>query len=609
MSNFFSRLSFKGLLLVSILLLLELSFVGCYGWLLHKAEEDSARQQKAKEIIAHANDLLKSLVAAGTNCQFYVFHRAEHPDCLIKYEAAMREIPGRFAWLKEQLTSNPEQLSLMEKIEANSTPALEILNKMKSVADTEPPLVTFRYAIKYKSKVQGRMETLAQDLIQFLNTEKQIELGDPGASKMQRDRFILLLAGALLLNVIAAVLLALFFVKSITSRLALVVDNSDRLRKRLALLPPLRGSDEIALLDSSFHEMSNSLRGEEDLVRASEEQIRAIIDQMPIGLIIIDGEQMIEYANPSMGKLLKFGGNDSLVGTNLSDHFGTTGAHAAPLFDTTSIDGVIELVAYKKDRSELIVEFSIVDVSLGDFSRRLAIVIDVSEKHEVEKMRQAFVAMVSHDLRTPLTSVAGFLQLLPMGVYGPIESGAIDQVELAQAQVDQLIMLINDLLDLEKLEAGKLEMAKSNVLLEDVIDEAVDSVYSLAEVLSIAVMFEGCEVGVLADSERLKQAFSKLLTCLLRLCSAGDTIDVVVKPLPEKVVNVCLNARNLAISDDKLQNIFEPFQQLELPTTSGSLGLGLTLSRAIASQHGGTCGATVTSNGGTSLWLQIPRVM
>lgn len=607
MSNFFSKLSFKGLFLVSILLVLELSFVGCYAWLLSKAEEESARQQKAKEIISRADDLLNSLVAAGTNCQLYVFHRAEHPECLSKYEAAMREIPGKFAWLREHLTSNSEQLDLLEKIEANSTPALQILEKMKHVADTEPPLVTFKYAIKYKAKVQGRMETLAHDLILFLNSEKQIEIGDPGYSKLQRDRLNLLLMSGVAVNIFAAILLAFVFVKSITSRLALVVDNSERLRNRLPLLSPLKGKDEIALLDSAFHEMSNSLRGEEDLVRASEQQIRAIIDQMPIGLMIVEGEQTIEYVNPSLEKLLKYDANDVLVGTKLSDYFGTTGAHAAPLTNVSSVEGVVELVASKKDRSELVVEFSVVDVSLGDLARRLAIVIDVTEKHEIEKMRQAFVAMVSHDLRTPLTSVAGFLQLLPMGVYGAIEPSAIKQAENAESHVEQLIMLINDLLDLEKMEAGKLEMVRDNILLEDVIDDAIDSVYTLAEVLSIAIMFEGCEIGVAADRERLKQAVSKLLTCLMRLCPTGDTIDVVVKPSPEQAVNICLNTHSLSIPDDKLQHIFEPFQQLNLPTTSGSLGLGLTLSRAIASQHGGTCGANAAANGGTSLWLQIPR--
>ncbi len=599
------NLRFKGLFLVSVLLLVELLFAASYFWLLSKAEEESTKQQKAKQIITRTNALMYLLYDAGDTINKYVFHPEQ---CSIqKYESDRVEIPKTFTWLKEQLESDPDQLKLLERIEANCTSSLTMLADMKHISETEAQMVSFHRGVKVLAKMQKHMEPFIRDLIQFLDTEKKIESAGPAAMKFQRECLRWLLMAALAVNIIAAVILALFFVRSITSRLAVVVNNSERLRQRLTLRSPLPGTDEIALLDRAFHEMSDSLRGEEDLVRANELQIRAMIDQMPIGLMIIADEDSIEYANPMLEKLLDYK-NGALVDTHLSSHFSTTGHNAVALTDTTAIEGVVELVAYKQDRSELTVEFSVVDVSLGSLSRRLAIVVDVSERHEVEKMRQAFVAMVSHELRTPLTSVAGFLQLLPMGVYGQIEDNAVNEASRAEGHVDQLIMLINDLLDLEKLEAGKLEMAKAKVVLEDVIDAALDSVYSLAEVLKVAVMFEGCEVDVVADSERLRQAISKMLTCMLRLCSEGETIDVVVDSMEsDKAVTICLNTRTLAIPPAKLQFIFEPFQQLELPSLSGSLGLGLTLSRAIALQHGGTCGANPAANGGTSIWLQLPN--
>lgn len=149
----------------------------------------------------------------------------------------------------------------------------------------------------------------------------------------------------------------------------------------------------------------------------------------------------------------------------LSELFALPGAAPKTFHGESTTGGVTELLGRKKDGSEIHAEYSVVDVSLGAMSRRLAIVIDVTERHEVEKLRKAFVAMVSHDLRTPLTSVAGFLQLLPMGVYGELAAKAVGEVNLAEGQVEQLIMLINDLLDLEKLEAGKLEMSRAQVVL------------------------------------------------------------------------------------------------------------------------------------------------
>ena len=601
MNTSFSKLSIKGLLLVSALLFLELLFVGCHAWLLAKAEAESSKQERAKEIIAQANNLMQSLYEAGDNVAKYTL--SHDLACQAKYETAREDVPTRIAWLKEHLVGNPTQLNLLDKIEVNVNSGLSMLADMKHASDTEAQLVAMQHALKLRTKMQAQMQGLVQDLGDFLNIEKKIESASPAAIKYQRDRIRWLLLSGLAVNIIAAVMLAQFFVRSITSRLAIVVDNSDRLRQRRILRAPLAGDDEIALLDKAFHEMSRSLRGEEALVIASEQQVRTIINEMPIGLMILAAEEIIEYANPMLEKLLDYT-DGALVGTRLSSHFSTAGLNAVSDTDTTS--GVVNLVACKRDRSELHVEFSVVDVSLGKLSRRLAIVIDVNEKHEMEKMRQAFVAMVSHELRTPLTSVAGFLQLLPMGVYGQISSPAIEQTSQAEAHVDQLIMLINDLLDLEKLQAGKLKMVRSRIVLEDVIDETVDSVCSLAESLGISVLFEGCQIDVIGDGNRLQQALSKMLTCLLRLCPAGETVSIVVEGAG-KAVTTRLITNSLDIPDDQLQSIFEPFQQLDLPTTKGSLGLGLPLAQAIAVQHGGTCGATKAGNSGTSLWLQIPR--
>jgi signal transduction histidine kinase len=170
-------------------------------------------------------------------------------------------------------------------------------------------------------------------------------------------------------------------------------------------------------------------------------------------------------------------------------------------------------------------------------------------------------------------------------------------------------MLINDLLDLEKLEAGKVEMSKTKVVLEDVIDAALDTVFGLAESRGVEIVFEGCEVEVLGDGERLQQAFSKILACVIRLSSRGEKLDIVVEPTENATaVQVGFKARRLSLPPEKLSTIFDPFQRVETPLLSGTLGLGLTLSRAIALQHGGVCRAECgASGGGTTLWLQIPN--
>jgi signal transduction histidine kinase len=150
-------------------------------------------------------------------------------------------------------------------------------------------------------------------------------------------------------------------------------------------------------------------------------------------------------------------------------------------------------------------------------------------------------------------------------------------------------------------------MIKVQVPVEEVIDAAVDSVCDLAEAVQAKLIFEGCQLQITGDPDRLKQAFAKVLTGLLHLCPAGETIRILAEAEAGagKVI-IKVDTTRLVLPDDRLQTIFEPFQQLDLTSTKGSLGLGLPLARAIILRHGGACGATKAAEGGVSLWLQLP---
>ncbi len=608
-------LRFKGLLVVLLLLAMELLFVGCHVWLLQEAELESRKQETAKEVIARATDMLQSLYDAGDSVAKYLV--SHDPEGIRRYEQARQQIPDEINWIKEHIKDDKSQLALLEKIETSVTAGMNTLAEMRAITDKEAQFVAMQYAVKLRAKVQKNMEGLIHDLIDFLNTEKKIESASPKVLQTQRDMIKYLLWAGVALNIVVAFALALLFVRSITSRLTIVEDNSLRLRQRKPLRAPLSGDDEIALLDQAFHKMSHSLRGEEALVQASEEQVQTIIDQMPIGLAIIqtsntenDKNEEIEYANPTLEKMLGFK-SGAMVGTKVASHFLIPGPKPAPLQDSSLIEGIVDLIAAKKDLSQIPVEFSVTDVSLGQLTeqnKQLATVIDVTEKREIEKMKEAFLAMVSHDLRTPLTSVAGFLHMLPMGVYGELNNAIVASTKVAEDEVEHLIALINDLLDLEKLRAGQLDLRMSQFDLEDIIDSSVDALYSLADALIVSVIFEGCEGKIAADQERLQQAITKTLEGLLRLCEPGDTINISVTMVVtnlKKAYTIAFNSEKIGLQNTVLAKLFEPFQPIELPSGSISLGLRLPLAQAIVHSHGGTCGASQHS-GGLSLWLTLP---
>lgn len=607
----------KGFLVIALLLVFELLFVGCHAALLVAAERESVRQQNAKEIVATAGTLLQDFYDAGDNLAKYSLKKEQ--DALGVYQAKCSALLRNSHWIKEQLKSGSKQYQLFEKIENNLTANLKMFAHMRQLSETDSELAVAQFGLKLKTKMRLELLTLSGDLVEFLNAEKQIESASPVAIKLQRERTSWLLGAGMVLNVVVAFLLVRWFLRSITSRLAIVQDNAERLRQRKSLRVPIAGQDEIASIDEAFHEMSHSLQGQEKLLLASTDQIQNIIEQMPIGLVVvaqsahvksaqIESAQIeyaqIEYANPALERMLDYKTGE-LKGTSLGSSFITVGIRPEPLTDTAMIDGTIELLAQKKSGSKLPVEFSVSDVSYDNMSRQLGTVIDISEKHEIEKMKEAFVAMVSHDLRTPLTSVSGFLHMLPLGIYGQFSPAVVAETTVAEKQVEELITLINDLLDLEKLKAGQLEMRSANANLEDLLDHAIESCSEFAEESGVSVLFEGCQTPmmVLADGDRLQQALSKVFVSAIRL-SARSTINVCVVAenidRGHKSARIALHISGVQISEQQVESLFEPFQAGSL-----NLGLALPLAKALLLSFSGQCGASREEQG-LVLWLQLP---
>jgi len=586
--------------------LMESLFVGCYGWLLYDAERESLKQQNAREIIERTTTLLRSLFNAGDSVSNYAISH-DH-NFMQRYNAVKIDIAKQITWLRNHLQGDNTQLKLLDKIEKDIAVTLAVLDEMKTVGETESQVVALKFALKLRVKAQATMEVLLQNLIEFLNTEKKIESTSPQILKSQREKIKVLLMAGFALNTVAAVGLTILFVRTVTSRLSIIEENSLRLRERQTLRAPLMGGDEIALIDQAFHEMTHFLRGEEARMRASEEQIQSIIDQMPIGLLIISDLDIIEYSNPAIEKLL-LAKSGALAGRKVADHFVNDDVKATTIGDTSSFNGLKNLLACRADKSKIPIEFSVTDVSLGRIPKRLAMIVDVAEKRAMEKMKEAFVAMVSHDLRTPLTSVGGFLEMLPMGVYGPISPAVVVESKAADAQVAKLITLINDLLNLEKLRAGQLAMRVVAIDLEDTVDAAVDSVYNLAEQLQSSVIFEGCSFTVMADQELLQQALVKTLESMLKLCPRHSTIEVKVAQEQDQQIALTFKTINPGLSELSLNNIFEPFEIIEAGERKISLGLYLALMREIISNLAGSCGANIeTETGRLLLWIKIPPV-
>ncbi|HEY9715064.1 MAG TPA: PAS domain S-box protein, partial [Chroococcales cyanobacterium] len=228
----------------------------------------------------------------------------------------------------------------------------------------------------------------------------------------------------------------------------------------------------------------------ESLLKASEERIRLILTEMPVGLIITDHNGVIEFVNKMTEEMFGYV-QVALLGENLMKLLPPTKAMEAPAFMATvypsCIGHIRELMGKKANQERFPVEFSLKEFQFADGPRLLSIVLDITERYEIQRMRQAFVAMVSHDLRTPLTTMRGFLSLLEAGALGAISDKALAAAEIQERSVDRLITLVNELLDMEKLESGTVQLEKLPFSLSAVIERSVEAVAGVAEQQKVQV--------------------------------------------------------------------------------------------------------------------------
>jgi signal transduction histidine kinase len=276
----------------------------------------------------------------------------------------------------------------------------------------------------------------------------------------------------------------------------------------------------------------------------------------------------------------------------------------------TSASGhVVELTAVRSDGSEFPVELSSNETMVTERQLHLVAMLDVSERHEIERLKREFVAMVSHDLKTPLSSVRGMLVLLSAGAAGELPAKAGPIVKSAGDQLERLIKLINDLLDVQKMESGKFTIETQDVGIRSILEQSFDMVERFADDHGVAVEITGGDERVMADPDRIVQVVINLLSNAVKFSPPDSEVKVsIVKEVDYVEVRVADKGRG--IKEEFQKTIFERFRQVdkEDATEKKGSGLGLAICKMIVEEHGGTIGVDSKEGEGSTFWFRLPRV-
>lgn len=231
---------------------------------------------------------------------------------------------------------------------------------------------------------------------------------------------------------------------------------------------------------------------------------------------------------------------------------------------------------------------------------------------EAYRLKSEFLATMSHELRTPLNAIIGFSQILDSQVKGTLNDYQAEMVKRVFANGQNLLNLVNDILDLSKIEAQRLVLEPSEFELNALIKETLADIKSLADEKSLPIYFnsEFASLELVSDKHRLRQILINLLSNAIKFTDSGY-VRVNVAPWNQDDIEILIQDTGIGIAPDKITDIFEPFRQIDqtIRRRHAGTGLGLAITRSLVTMMGGEVTVNSQPNVGSSFYVRIPRTL
>lgn len=403
----------------------------------------------------------------------------------------------------------------------------------------------------------------------------------------------------------------------VAERTAELVSLTQRLRKEL---------DAAKQLEAERNQATEALR-------LSQARFAGILEIADDAIISIDHRQTITLFNQGAEKIFGYRAEEVLGKSldillpisSIAAHrqhvkdFGSAPRQARRMGERRPIFG------HRKDGTEFPAEASISRLDMGEEKVFTVILRDITERQKIDRMKDEFISVVSHELRTPLTSIHGSLGMLASGLISAESERGNRLLQIAVESTDRLVRLINDILDIERIESGKVTLLKEPWDMADLIDEAINSVQPIADQASVKLAASSCSVPVVVDRDRIVRALTNFLCNAIKFSNPAETVwlraelsDQAARNDPQSAESplssqpdtllVTIQDQGRGIPADKLDTIFERFQQVDASDSRNhdGTGLGLAICRSIIHQHGGQVWVESQLGQGSTFYFTLP---
>ncbi len=427
---------------------------------------------------------------------------------------------------------------------------------------------------------------------------------------------LILLGGAIALALALVGLIATYFVTRPLKGLMSAARKIAAGKLDLATLEKFGPGTDVGEFGEALRIMKDAVETRDASLRKSQADLQAIIDNTIDGLITIDRR----------GTILRYNhGCEEIFGYTTDETIGRNVSMLMPEPDSARHDSYLERYAragearfigvrreatgQHKDGRPIELEVAIAEIKVDDDVFFSGIVRDITERKKVERIKSEFVSTVTHELRTPLTSIMGSLGLLRAGTLGALPEKSRRMVNLAHDNGARLVALINDILDIDKIEAGQLIFKRQRANLKTLIDQAVAHNFAYAHQHGVSIVVEDIpnDIILVTDPDRFHQVMGNLLSNAAKFSPEGGQVTIAAK-MASEFVRISVVDHGPGIPEEFHSLVFQKFAQGDSSDTrqKGGTGLGLSISKAIVERMGGKIDFETQVGAGTMFFFDLP---